>query len=449
MKCVKCGKEQAEKSLHCVNCGERLFKDGKDLKDQAEALRPTLLEFPAAAPRSADKQTRSAASMAAAYPADWRAELSERVRQVKERRNLQEARTRLQAELEAAAQRYQQTNAPAPPAQPLANLKAAMVATEPMLEVDIDRHPNPIIDAALRRARRASEAAGKKQLSVGNLAAAAAPKIPPQVQTQPVVAKPKPAPTAMVEAEKAPSLPVFDLSLELMAQDETLLVSRIEPAIVAPPPPAPLPPAPLQDDIPITEMKFESKVIENRTIEDTRARLMELENFELPKESRPVRVIRECDDGPNYLDELIAVCEQNLTNEYARYSQRLIAGIFDLFVIALSSGAFWATTYAVGVNLLDHRVLYLLSGATLVIALLYLTFTLTFVSRTFGMTFVGTRVIHANTGMPPSFFQSFLRSFGYILALAPAGLGYVSMFIDREHRGLHDIISGTSVIRDY
>src|SRR5687767_15613878 len=54
-----------------------------------------------------------------------RAELSERVRQVKERRNLEEVRGRLQAELEAAAQRYQQAGyqqqAGSPPAANLQN----------------------------------------------------------------------------------------------------------------------------------------------------------------------------------------------------------------------------------------------------------------------------------------------------------------------------------------
>jgi uncharacterized RDD family membrane protein YckC len=432
MRCVRCGKEQLDRAIQCPYCGNRLQRESKETNETAatETSRPTLIEFPATQQRSANRNSAEKRSPTVGpMNGDWRAELSARVKQVKERRNLEEARGRLQAELEAAAQRYHQANA-----QPIVNIHPAMpnesMAGQAAETVDRPetegRHPNPIIDAALKRARRATEVAIKRQ----QVATAAAPKMPPQV----LQAKPKQAEIAMalpeqeqlttVQPEQAPAIeikriekPVPVISQKLDAAAES---SEINPF------PSPTP------------------------VLDARPRLLESKQpTPSVAEQRPIRIIKESDAGPNYLDELIVICEQNLSNEHARYSQRTVAAVIDLSAVALFSSPYWLISYAMNVNFTDEKVLILLGSATLAIAIIYLTLATRMSARTLGMIFVGTRIINTNTGAPPSSFQALLRSFGYILSTAVLGLGFLWMFLDREKRGLHDLISGTSVVREY
>ncbi|MEW6734508.1 MAG: RDD family protein [Acidobacteriota bacterium] len=433
MKCVKCGKEQAERSIHCPYCGHRLQRDEKETVESASLEeRPTLIEFPTPS-RASTTATRTT-------NADWRTELSERVRQVKERRNLQEARGRLQAELVAAAQRYQQSTSQTLQPQLVASLPSPPVTTSPAPEPpdnsrserESERHINPIIDAALRRAQRASEIAGREQYLNTNLAMATAAKPAPQVQpqTQPQ-AKPQPAivtaPLPQQPSAAVPVVPAIKLP-EDSALNTTETVEKI------------------------TKTSESSIAVETTITVATptisRPRLLELDQIQTTQE-RPIRVIKESETGPNYLDELISICKQNLANEHARYSQRIVAAIIDIFVIALANAPYWVISFFLHVNLLDQRVLLLLGSATLTMTLVYLTLTIAASARTFGMMFVGIHVINSNTGAPPTFLQACLRSFGYLFATGLAGLGFAWLFIDREHRGLHDLVSGTSVVRDY
>jgi uncharacterized RDD family membrane protein YckC len=433
MRCVRCGKEQSDRSIHCPYCGNRLQRDSREANETAtaETVRPTLIEFPTTPQRNVGRQQVGRPLTAGSQTGlDWRAELSERVKQVKQRRNIEEARGRLQAELEAAAQRYQQSAQTITSVQetlPSDNLSAqpaegpSAVPSAVLERVEADtHHPNPIIDAALRRARRATETVVKRQQLSASLATAAAPKIPPQVQ----ITRPKPAEAALPITEQEPSSP---------AEPDLLPSDITEPATVPT----------------LTSTEGIETPSSPATVAESRPRLVEVGQLATPSGERPTRVIKESEDGPNYLDELIAICEQNLSNDHARYSQRAVAAVIDLFATLLFTLPYWAISYAMGVNFTDPRVLILLGTATLIIALIYLTLAIRTSARTLGMIFVGTRVIDSNTGAQPSLLQALLRSFGYILSIASIGIGFLFMFLDRERRGLHDLISGTSVVRDY
>lgn len=409
MKCARCAKDVPERSIHCPFCGTRLRSINE------------VIEFPGAPGRGGPGSP------------DWRAELSAKVRQVKERRNLQEARGRLQAEIEAAAQRYQQAGVTTTTAQSANNYVSAP-APENLIEAEGDRHPNPIIDAALRRARRASEMAVKKQPIISG---AAAPKMPPQVQSN-IKTKPATAQTQIVEAQPCAAAPALSLAIEIetaaAAQAETVVEANelLTETVI---PPAEQPAATIT---PVVEPPAVVKAPDEG-----------LDSIERSRDNQPVRVIKENDSGPNYLDELIVIAEQNLCNDHARVVQRMVATVIDVGIMVLATLPYWAISYYVGGNFLDKRVLIMLASATLSICLLYLVLSVALAARTFGMMFVGIRVINTVTGAPPSLFQAIMRGFGYALALATAGLGFLIMFIDRERRGLHDFVSGTTVVRDF
>ena len=80
------------------------------------------------------------------------------------------------------------------------------------------------------------------------------------------------------------------------------------------------------------------------------------------------------------------------------------------------------------------------------IALVYaLIFHLT-TGRTPGMRAVRVRVIDLY-GDPPSTGRALVRCAGYLACVATLGLGFLWVAFDSEKRGLHDVLSGTLVVK--
>jgi uncharacterized RDD family membrane protein YckC/predicted nucleic acid-binding Zn-ribbon protein len=480
MKCTKCAKEQSEKANVCPYCGFRFPKELKEAKEIKETSleRSTLIEFPLTANKSADKTKQQAANS----NNNWRAELSAKVREVKERRNMQEARGRLQAELEAAAQRYQQTS-------PQINntglaINSISTSIDNTTNVDSeDRTSNPVVEAALKRVQRASEIAVKRQQYIGAAAAIAASKTvnsPSTIPQPQQIAKAKPttlpethnisslaaSPIPSIEANNSPIIKSEAETLSTIPSVKAKITSAVVKTVststqtVSTPTLGATAVAPVIIEevleapvlLPITD-EIEIPQVNPQEAEAVLESLLE-QPIEQPIEQakqQPVRIIRESESGPNYLDELIAVCEQNrtLSSERPNKSQRLIAATIDLFIILLVSAMFWATSYTLGVDFSDQRIIYILSGTSFFTGLIYLTMMVFVAARTFGMMFVGTRVVNSNTFESPSFIQSLLRAGSYFVSVSLAGLGFLWMFLDHDQRTLHDIVSGTLVVRDY
>jgi uncharacterized RDD family membrane protein YckC len=83
-------------------------------------------------------------------------------------------------------------------------------------------------------------------------------------------------------------------------------------------------------------------------------------------------------------------------------------------------------------------------GAAVLVLYLFLFQALT--ARTLGMRLLRLRIIDVY-GDPPAVWRAGLRVLGYLVALAPLGLGFLWVAFDREKRGLHDWLAGTYVIK--
>lgn len=73
---------------------------------------------------------------------------------------------------------------------------------------------------------------------------------------------------------------------------------------------------------------------------------------------------------------------------------------------------------------------------------------LTLTGRTPGKAIVGLRVV-CRDGSPVSAGRAFVRVVTFPLAFLLFGLGFVGILIDRERRGLYDLIAGTTVVYDW
>ena len=84
----------------------------------------------------------------------------------------------------------------------------------------------------------------------------------------------------------------------------------------------------------------------------------------------------------------------------------------------------------------------------LVVSFFYFAVTQALCGKTFGMMITNTRVVSLETGADLSIQQSLIRTVGYFVSLIPAMLGFIWIAFNSPRRGLHDILSGSIVIRD-
>jgi uncharacterized RDD family membrane protein YckC len=67
--------------------------------------------------------------------------------------------------------------------------------------------------------------------------------------------------------------------------------------------------------------------------------------------------------------------------------------------------------------------------------------------QTLGKMAAGIRVVPADEHETLDLGRAFLRTFVWMLLAVPAGLGFLTAFFSRDHRGLHDRFAGTRVVR--
>lgn len=78
--------------------------------------------------------------------------------------------------------------------------------------------------------------------------------------------------------------------------------------------------------------------------------------------------------------------------------------------------------------------------------LFYFTFFIGWCGQTPGKRLFGLKVVQVN-GDPVPYTKALVRYLGYIASFALLGLGFLMIALDRQKRGLHDLIAGTLVIK--
>jgi uncharacterized RDD family membrane protein YckC len=67
--------------------------------------------------------------------------------------------------------------------------------------------------------------------------------------------------------------------------------------------------------------------------------------------------------------------------------------------------------------------------------------------QTIGKMTTGIKVVSEDTGSSLSLGHALLRTFVWFVLAVPAGLGFLTALVSRDHRGLHDRFAGTRVVR--
>lgn len=143
-----------------------------------------------------------------------------------------------------------------------------------------------------------------------------------------------------------------------------------------------------------------------------------------------------------------ASAEKEESDDLATVSMRFGAGVFDAIIagfaglIFLSPLAFSAESWFTAGGLLAF------ACAFSVMMFLYSTASLARFGRTIGMKLFGIELIDVSDNVYPTFRQSAITSGVYLASLLLAGIGFVPMLLNREKRALHDLVSGTIIVRE-
>jgi uncharacterized RDD family membrane protein YckC len=342
----------------------------------------TLIEFPGASRASRPQ---------------WRKELSERVREIQQRRAGAGAFTQ---ELEEPAQKIAD--------QPAAEAVIPQLGLVPQQDAPA---VNPIVAAALKRLERARQTYPPMTRTRASMSGGAATAVARVAEEQ-----------YGVEAGMAPATPLVPAQIpdEQAATDAALEAKTAKPArehslVVVPALPAPKEPVPVTKPQP-KRVKTETK-------------------------NEAARV----EPAVETLEPLI---EEETYDDRAPIISRLVGSMIDILVVAFASSPFAAIIELTNGNWADWRVLASMGGIILIVMFLYLTAATALAGRTWGMSLVSLRAVDADTGLPPTTGQSVMRALLYIASLITLGLGILYALMDAEGRTAHDYFSGTAVVRE-
>ena len=382
----------------------------------------------------------------------WRKELSERFREIQQRRARESG-----PDAEAAPPRG--ADEPAPeraesPAQTVPAAKAGEPSKQPRLVPQPEpQELNPIVQAALRRVERARRQTTAPAGRAGHgrataVAHAVEEDLEPLVGDEPAgLVQPEkvPAPARQTQPSERPEPQARPEPQPEAPRPSTLsvVIPRPPEQAAAPKAPAPAPKAPEKPAAaPAAEV---SKVLASPAPpQEARA-----ESSDKPKPRHISGVIDDFWLERHGSDALPKVEAPGASyDDRAPVLRRLSAAVVDLLAVAVLSAPGAAIIELTNGDWADARTLSSMGGIVAVVMFLYHTCSVALAGRTAGMSLFSLHAVDANTARVPTTGQCVRRAFFYIVSLAAFGLGLLYALIDAERRTAHDLLSGTVVVTE-
>ncbi|HEV7889902.1 MAG TPA: RDD family protein [Pyrinomonadaceae bacterium] len=389
----------------------------------------------------------------------WRKELSERFREIQQRR-AREATLEEEQELLCAPER-ESARAEAPPASKTSDEAKASAQLGLVPQPD-EPEINPIVAAALRRIERARSQESAPHVTRGGShrthgPATAAARVYDE-RPEPLV---EDTPAAEVEQARAtplvvvpPSRPAVTEAKAVEAEAATAAPAVEEKAAPVKTETPPVVEATSRVTEQVTERITEEppKAAAQTKVAAARMRQAEVQEETQGSSKQPRHISGVLDEfwlERNGVELLPKVAEPEVTyDDRAPRFKRLAAAVVDLFVVALICAPFAAAIELTISNWVDPRVWGSMAGIAATAMFLYHTCALALAGRTAGMSLCGLHAIDARKACVPTTGQCARRALVYMLSLATLGLGILYSLFDAEGRTAHDILSGTVIVRN-
>jgi uncharacterized RDD family membrane protein YckC len=390
----------------------------------------------------------------------WRKELSERFREIQQRR-AREATLEDEQEFLRAPER-ESARAEAPPASKSSEEAKASAQLGLVPQPD-EPEINPIVAAALRRIERARSQETAAHVTRGGAhrthgpATAAArvyderPELLVEEATAAEVEQARATPLVVVPPSR-PAVTAEAKAVEVEAAPAPAVEAKAAPVKPETPPAAE---ATSRVSERVTERVTEepSKVAAAQAkvaaTAHTREADVQDETQEASRQPRHISgVLDEFWLERNGVELLPKVAAPELTyDDRAPRAKRIAAAVIDLLVVALICAPFAAAIELTISNWNDPRVWGSMAGIAATAMFLYHTCALALAGRTAGMSLSGLHAVDASKACVPTTGQCARRALVYMLSLATLGLGIIYSLFDAEGRTAHDILSGTVVVR--
>lgn len=135
-------------------------------------------------------------------------------------------------------------------------------------------------------------------------------------------------------------------------------------------------------------------------------------------------------------------------DDCAPVSLRFNAGLFDLIIGSFSSFILLSPLMLVNGNLFTMQGLLAFLATFAIVMFIYMTVSIGFLGRTFGMRLFSLEIIDVEENEYPTFHQAAVNSCVYLFSLALGGIGFLPLFFNSEKRAAHDLLAGTIVVRE-
>ncbi|QQS41540.1 MAG: RDD family protein [Acidobacteriota bacterium] len=135
-------------------------------------------------------------------------------------------------------------------------------------------------------------------------------------------------------------------------------------------------------------------------------------------------------------------------DDYASLSVRFNAGIFDFLIGSFLSFVLLLPFVFAGGSWFTLTGLAAFAATCAIVMFVYLTASVGFAGKSFGMHIFSLEMIDVGGENYPSFHQSAVSAAVYLVSVACLGVGFVTALFDRDRRAAHDLLSGTLVVRE-
>lgn len=140
--------------------------------------------------------------------------------------------------------------------------------------------------------------------------------------------------------------------------------------------------------------------------------------------------------------------EYEEVEDLAPFAMRFNSGLFDLIIGAFLSFVLLIPFMIKSETWFNASGLLAFAVTCAVVMFIYLTTSVALYGRTFGMRIFALEVVDIEGEDYPTIHQAAVSSCVYILSLALGGIGFVTLPFNADRRAVHDLLSGTIVVRE-
>ena len=258
-------------------------------------------------------------------------------------------------------------------------------------------------------------------------------------------AAPKKAP--MAKPAQMRSFP-FDVVSSNSRAATAAAPARIASPVNTPPKPRLVVPQPVMEKRDTNKLPPLSEAIE-RVVELEKPALVKVESGALPTEFADIKRIRiKAENAEIENVDQTDIYEDDI-DDLAPFSMRFGAGLFDLIIgafaamLILSPFAFTGASWTTASGILTFVATWA------IVSFLYMTASVGVFGKTMGMRLFSLEIVDALENEYPTLHQAAISSSVYLISLAFAGTGFITAFFNEERRAIHDLLSGTIIVREF